>query len=206
MRLYDISQTLRAGVPVWPGDQEYSARWTMKRNEGASCNVAAVTMSTHSGTHIDAPYHFDETGLDVSQLDPEVFIGSARVVGVEVEDCIRASHLMELPWEGVERALFRTSSGAAPGESWDSEFVFLSEDAAEFLGSLGLRLVGTDAPSVDAFASKDLEVHRILHRHGVAVLEGVRLAHVPPGDYELVCLPLKLAGLDGSPVRAILRR
>ena len=206
MKIYDISQTLREGFPVWPGDEEYRIRWTTRLTEGASCNVAAVTMSTHSGTHIDAPYHFDEIGRDVAQLDLGVFVGPARVVEIEAKPCIRASHLTGLPWEGVERVLFRTYSGNAPEEQWDSGFTYLGEDAAEFLGELGVVLVGTDAPSIDAFDSKDLKAHKGLYRHRVAVLEGVRLMDVPPGDYELICLPLRLAGLDGSPVRAVLRK
>lgn len=206
MKIYDITQTLREGLPVWPGDEEYRTRWTMRLTEGASCNVSSVTMSTHSGTHVDAPYHFDELGRDVSQLDLGVFLGPARVVAIDVGPCIRASHLEDLAWDGVERVLFRTYAGSAPEEQWDSGFVFLGEDAADFLGELGLVLVGTDAPSIDAADSKDLRAHKSLARRRVAVLEGLRLGDVPAGDYELICLPLRLAGLDGSPVRAVLRK
>jgi arylformamidase len=102
--------------------------------------------------------------------------------------------------------LFKTRSSGMPEQRLDGNYVCFEEDAAGFLVDKGILLVGTDAPSVDAFSSTDLPSHRILLQHGIVILEGALLEHVPPGDYELVCLPLKLAGADGSPVRAILRR
>jgi arylformamidase len=113
---------------------------------------------------------------------------------------------LPLDWQNVERVLFKTRSSSRPENTFDGSFVFLDESAAEFLTQKGILLVGTDAPSVDALDSSDLRSHRILLGHGVAILEGARLGNVPPGDYELICIPLKLAGLDGSPVRAILRK
>jgi len=111
-----------------------------------------------------------------------------------------------LAWRGIERVLFRTRRRDLPPDRFDRDYVYLAEDGADFLGALGLLLVGTDSPSIDAFASKDLHSHKNLLRQEVAILEGVRLEQVPDGDYELICLPLRLAGLDGSPVRAILRK
>jgi arylformamidase len=154
---------------------------------------------------MDAPYHFDESGPDIASVLLERCIGAARVFDLPVEKCITAFELLKLQWQGVERALFKTrSSGLAEGR-FDTEFAYLSEEAAQYLANLGLRLVGTDAPSVDAFGSTTFPSHNILLSHDIAILEGVRLGQVPPGDYELISLPLRLAGLDGSPVRAILR-
>ncbi len=205
MRIYDISQTLREGMAVWPGDQEFLRNWTMQIRKGDSCNVSWVTMSTHTGTHLDAPFHFDDSGLDIASVSLEQYLGPARVVSMEVERVIAVPDLERLNWKGVERLIFKTrASGLAEGH-FDPCFVYLSKDGAEFLGKRGLRLVGTDAPSIDAFESKTLLSHKILLKHKVAILEGVRLADVQPGNYELMCLPLKFAGLDGSPVRAILR-
>jgi arylformamidase len=119
--------------------------------------------------------------------------------------CIRAADLSALNWQGVRRALFKTRSGIPP-DGFDSQFVYIGEDAAEFLIQKEVVLVGIDAPSVDAFDGVHLPAHRVLLDHGTVILEGIRLGNVSPGDYELICLPLKLAGLDASPVRAILRR
>jgi arylformamidase len=206
MPVYDISQTLHDGIAVWPGDQKFRHRWSMRIRTGASCNVSAVTMSVHTGTHLDAPFHFDDLGADAGSMAIQACLGPARVIRVPVDHrSVAAAFLEGLDWGGVERVLFRTRSSESAQDAFDRDFVCLAEDGAEFLAARRLRLVGTDAPSVDAFDSKSLRCHRILQAGGVAILEGASLANVPPGDYELICLPLKLAGLDGSPVRAVLR-
>lgn len=206
MQIYDISQTIRKGIAVWPGDQRFRFRWTMKLEEGDSCNASAVTMSSHTGTHVDAPYHFDNSGADIGSVPLTHYLGPARVVSLQVERAITAADLEKLDWQDVERVIFKTRASGLPEGQFDRSFVYLAEDSARFLGERGLLLVGTDAPSVDAFSSKSLRAHKVLLEHGTAILEGARLTHVPEGDYELICLPLKFGGLDGSPVRAILRR
>ncbi len=206
MRIYDISQPLSEKVPVWPGDQKFRLRWTMRIQDGDSCNVSAVTMSVHTGTHLDAPFHFDENGCDVGSVPLNNYVGRARVVAVPpAEKAISAPFLAAQNWSGVERVLFRTRANGESEQSFRRRFACLSEGGADFLAGLGLLLVGTDAPSVDAYDSKSLRCHKILNEKGVAILEGADLSEVPAGDYELICLPLKLSGLDGSPVRAILR-
>jgi arylformamidase len=206
MEIYDISQTLCRGIAVWPGDPEFRSRRPMKIEEGESSNVSAIDMCVHSGTHVDAPLHLDDSGSDIASIPLHHFIGNVRVFSIPAEKCIRLSDLLPLDWQNVERVLFKTRSSGRAENTFDSSFVFLDESAAEFLTQKGMLLVGTDAPSVDALDSSDLRSHRILLGHGVAILEGARLGNVPPGDYELICIPLKLAGLDGSPVRAILRK
>ncbi len=205
MGIYDISQTIREGIAVWPGDQKFRIRWTMQLSEGDACNVSAVTMSCHTGTHVDAPYHFDDSGKDVGGISIACFLGPARVVSLTVDSAVTAEDLAKLNWAGVERVIFKTRASSVPEDQFDRKYVYLREDGAEFLGRQGLLLVGTDAPSVDAFESRTLSSHKALLKNGVAILEGARLARVPPGDYELICLPLRLAGLDASPVRALLR-
>lgn len=164
-------------------------------------------MSAHTGTHLDAPYHFDEVGFDVANMPLRSFLGPARVIDVPQQmRQISAEFLDRLDWSGLERVLFRTRVSEPQAGQFDREFTCLTEDGAGFLARHQLLLVGTDAPSIDAFASQSMSCHKILSRQGTAILEGARLAHVPPGDYELLCLPLKFAGLDGSPVRAVLRR
>ena len=206
MEIIDISQTIRQDIAVWPGDQKFRYHWTMRMAAGDACNVSAVTMSLHTGTHLDAPFHFDAAGVDISGVSLRHYIGPARVVSLQVEKRIAAADLDRLSWQGVERVLFKTRASNLPEDQFDRDFVYLSEDAAEFLGESRILLVGTDAPSVDFFSSKAMATHKILLKHGIAILEGARLGHVAPGEYELICLPLRLAGLDGSPVRAVLRR
>jgi len=206
MEIYDISPQIREGMAVWPGDKKFRSQWTMQIRNGDSCNVSAVTMSVHTGSHVDAPYHFDETGQDVASIPLARYLGPARVVELAVDGPITDRQLAALDWSRVERVLFKTGSSGLPENRFDRDFAYLSEGAASFLGERKLLLVGTDAPSVDAFSSKTMEAHRILLRHGIAILEGVRLGHVPAGDFDLIALPLRLAGLDASPVRAVLRR
>jgi arylformamidase len=205
MDIYDISQVLREGIAVWPGDPEYRTRWITEIPRGGSSNVSAVDMGVHTGTHIDAPLHLEDTGCDAANVPVDRCIGPARVYSISVQECIRAADLIALDWQGVQRALFKTHSDI-PHNGFDSKFIYFKEDAAEFLIQKKVLLVGIDAPSVDALDSVSLPSHRILLDQGTVILEGIQLGNVEPGDYELICLPLKLAGLDGSPVRAILRR
>ncbi len=206
MPIFDISQTLTDKIAVWPGDQKFRVRWSMRLRQGDACNVSAITMSVHTGTHLDAPYHFDDSGADIAGVDLAACMGPARVCVVPDDQLgIGTAFLERHEWQRVERVLFRTRASALPTDKFPRDYQCLTQDGAEFLGRLGLRLVGIDSPSLDAFDSKTMTCHKILLSSGVTILEGVRLERVPPGDYELICLPLKLAGLDGSPVRAILR-
>jgi arylformamidase len=206
MQIYDISRTLDKGIEVWPGDPEFYPRWAMRIRDGETCNVAEIHMGVHTGTHIDAPLHLDDSGIDVSSIPIRNCIGPARVFSMAAEKCIRAADLEALDWRGVERALFKTRSRRPEGQPFSRSYVYFAEDAAEFLARHEMYLVGTDGPSVDAFESELLPSHTILLGRGTVILEDAQLEKVPPGDYELFCLPLKLAGLDGSPVRAILRK
>lgn len=206
MDIYDISQTLRGGIAAWPGDPEFRLRSTMRIREGEATNVSAVDMCVHTGTHVDVPLHIDDGGYDVAAAPLCRFMGPVRVLELFDAKSIRASALSALDWTDVERVLFKTGGSGLPEHLFDRNYVHIERDAAEFLVEKKMLLVGTDAPSVDDSSSTDLPSHRILLQHGIVILEGARLADVPPGDYELVCFPLKLAGSDGSPVRAILRR
>lgn len=206
MTIYDISQTLREGMSVWPGDSPFRQYPLLQIGEGATSNSSALDMSVHTGTHVDVPRHLDNSGLDASRVPLHAFIGPVRVFSISVNRCIRAADLSVLDWQGVERALFKTRSGGFSDFSFEENFAYFCEDAVEFLASQEILLVGTDAPSVDAFESENLSVHRMLLDREIVILENARLESVPPGDYELICLPLKLSGSDGSPVRAILRK
>lgn len=206
MTFYDISQTLGEGMAVWPGDQEYRFGWTMRIADCGSSNVSALNVGAHTGTHIDAPLHLFDSGADVASLPINSCVGRARVFSLASKKRITVADLLPLDWHGVERVLFKTWPGNAPESRFEPDFVSIDESAAEFLVKHRIVLVGTDAPSVDPFESKDLPSHKILLGSGIVILEGARLGEVPQGDYQLICLPLKLSGLDGSPVRAILIR
>jgi arylformamidase len=206
MEIFDISPALQTGVAVWPGDRRFRSEWTMQIQKGDSCNVSAVTMSVHTGSHVDAPYHFDDGGADIAHVPLEPFLGPVRVVEYAGDDPISSYYLRALDWKNVKRVLFKTVASAAPENRFCGKYPFLTDEGAHFLGAAGLLLVGTDAPSIDSFQSEILSAHKALLAHGVAILENVRLLHVSAGDYELIALPLRFAGLDASPVRAILRK
>ncbi|EPZ42584.1 arylformamidase [Alicyclobacillus acidoterrestris] len=205
----DISQRLDSHVPTWPGDTPFSYRLTWTKQMSGSVNVGQFTMSTHTGTHIDAPFHFDENGKRVLELDVNLYVGPARVIHLsDVERGKAASigvdEVAQIDLQGVTRLLIRTGA-------WADRRVFpekipeIHPDLAEYLAKCGVRLLGLDLPSVDPLDSKALPAHHALTRHHIHILEGLVLDDVPAGDYELVALPLPLADADGSPVRAILR-
>lgn len=206
MTLIDISVLLRQGTPEWPGDTPYSCRWSWEIATGDSVNVSAVSMSPHVGTHADAPIHVQDGWAGAEELPLDAFLGRARVIAVASDvDRVELTHLgLADSDRGPARLLLRTNRSVATGdfpESWP----VLSEPCARALVARGLRLLGVDAPSVDHRHSKTLEVHHILFRGGACILESLDLRDVPDGEYELVAAPLRLAGLDAAPVRAVLR-
>lgn len=205
MRLIDISQPLRDGMPVWPGDTEFRFELSQtKKEESGSVNVGRITMSAHTGTHIDAPFHFDDAGHKVLDLDPSAYLGPARVIDISGAESIGESELSEHDLEGVSRLLVRTGSWTDRSE-FPASITHLRPDAAPFLAEKGIRLIGVDTPSVDPLESEELPAHHALCENGVHILEGVVLDEVETGDYELISLPLSLQEADGSPVRAVLR-
>ena len=204
MTLIDISQPLRRGVPVWPGDTEFSFDLAWRKEESGSVNVGRITMSTHTGTHIDAPFHFEDDGSRVIALDPAVYFGHARLIDLLGVESIGAEDLKGQVPGGIARLLIRTGSWRGRNRFPDNT-TYLRPDAAPLLAERGVRLVGVDVPSVDPIDSKDLPAHHALHANGVHILEGLVLDEVEPGDYELISLPLPLQESDGSPVRAMLR-
>lgn len=201
----DISQVLDEKIPVWPGDTpfRYNVSWSI--TESGSVNVGEINMSTHTGTHIDAPFHFDDDGKKVIQLDFNLYIGDATVVNVPHLDKIGIKDLENMPLAGVRRLLLKT--GAWRDRSVFPEFIpHIEPELAEYLAKQGVELLGLDLPSVDPLDSKELLAHHELNRHGIHILEGLVLDEIQPGKYELAALPLPLAQADGSPVRAIIRK
>lgn len=202
--LYDLSPTLRPGSPVWPGDTPFSVWTTSSLEKGDAANVVAVTTTLHLGSHADAPLHTEPRGDGIAALDLAPFLGPCRVLEVPAVPLVTPRHLAALEEDDPRRLLLKT--GSVPDRTvFPDRFTALSPEAAALLVERGMLLVGLDTPSVDPLESDDLPAHHALSRAGVAILEGLSLDGVPEGRYELIALPLKLAGLDASPVRAVLR-
>jgi arylformamidase len=202
VRLIDITPAVSPALEGWPGDTRFEAvpRWSQAR--GDSCTVARVTLSTHLGAHADAPRHYRRDGADAAALPLERYAGPARVIQCPGIKAIgpREAALAA----GAERALYRVlPEGTGPG--WTSAFAALTLEGARALVAFGLKLFGTDAPSIDPADSQTLEAHHALDRGGVAILEGLALAGVPAGEYDLIAFPLKWLDVDAAPVRAVLR-
>lgn len=200
----DISRPVSSETPVWPGDPPWRYALAASITGGDGVNVGAVSGTTHVGTHADAPLHVLEDGAAIDALPLDAFAGPADVVDVSAsEGAIGIAEieagLLDPP---VPRLLFSTGCG----EELLDRFRGLDPGAAAWCVRRGLRLVGTDAPSIDPPGSETLDAHRALLGAGVAILEGLALAGIGPGRYELVALPLRWVGADASPVRAALRR
>lgn len=204
MRLWDISPSIRVGIPVWPGDTAYDEARTWSIGPGCPVNVSRFTMSTHTGAHADAPFHYDEAGAAAAALALEPYLGPCRVIHALGAARIERGHLAGRLSPRVPRVLLRTYA-RAPRDRWDPGFAAVAADAIEALAEAGVRLVGVDTPSLDPQDSKTMDAHRAVRRGGLAILEGLVLDDVAEGDYELIALPLKLATLDAAPVRAVLR-
>ncbi len=203
-KLWDISQPLRPALPVWPGDTAFAIRPHWTYGGGSPVNVASIELSTHSGAHADAPLHYDPAGLSIEAVSLEPYLGPCRVVDARGSGDVIGAELVHAHWSpGVTRMLFRTFDHF-PMDRWPENFTAVSAAAIRALCDHGVVLVGLDSPSLDPETSKTMDAHLAVPRD-MRILEGLVLDHVPPGDYELIALPLPLAGLDASPVRAVLR-
>lgn len=202
---FDVTRPLSQATPVWPGDEPWRYALTASIADGAIANVGAISGTTHGGTHADAPFHVDPDGDAIDRLPLETFLGEAWLLDLTrpTDRSISADDIAAGAPAGAERLLLRTGcdwSGGVP-----PEYRSLSAEAAAWCAEAGIRLVGTDAPSVDPPGSGSLPAHRALVAGGVAILESLDLAELPPGRYEFIALPLRLSGADASPVRAVAR-
>jgi arylformamidase len=204
-RIYDVSVPLAAGMTTYPGDPPFAIE-TAQRFGDSPYELSLVSLSTHTGTHVDAPSHFVPGGASVDQLPLEILLGKARVVELLERDKIDRADLEALDLRDDLRVLLKTRmSGQLLKPGYHQDHVYLSEDAALYLAQAGIKLVGIDYLSVDRFGSTDFPAHRALLGAGVIVIEGLDLSEVDPGEYEMACLPLRVAGADGAPARVVLR-
>ncbi len=209
MIFHDVSVTISEDLPVWPGDPGISLKLKSSIAGGDTANVTQIKMGAHTGTHIDAPYHFEPNGKTVDQLPIDVLIGPCRVIEMlDVEGAIGPSALEKVDLGGAVRILFKTKNSEwwKNGEKeFQKNYIYISEQGAKFLIARGVKLLGIDYLSVDRFDSPDQATHHLLLRNQVIIIEGLNLNDVSFGDYELIALPLKLKGSDGGPARVVLR-
>lgn len=204
--LYDITRTVSPALQVWPGDTVYNTAHMLRLQDGHSVNLTTLTLSAHTGTHADAYYHYTANGAHPVTMPFEAYIGRAKVVTVQREDgALLPDDLAHVDLHNAQRLLIHSHVSDLDDNQWPARFPYLSVELIAWLAGLGIRLIGLDSPSVDAFDSKTLPCHHALLAHGMVNLETLFLRGVPDGDYELVALPLKLDFACGSPVRAILR-
>jgi arylformamidase len=211
MRIYDVSVAISPQTPTYPGDPGIEFEQWAALDKGDAANVTMLHFGAHTGTHVDAPAHFLAGTERVEAMSLEALIGTARVVEIPLEaQEIEARHIEEIELNGAVRVLFKTRNSefwANNAEGFRTDFTYLTPEAARVLVERGVRLVGIDYLSVEQYNSKDFATHTILLERGVVIVEGLDLREVAAGEYELICLPLKLAGGtgDGAPARAVLR-
>jgi arylformamidase len=205
VKIYDISLTLSPQSVRWVTAQPLELIERKRMSRGDTNNSSSIHTSVHAGTHVDAPFHFLSDGITIEELPLDLFIGPARVCAVECGTHITAVEVARAGIDGETRVLFKTrNSHLLKKGDYDASFAPFSVDGAKALVDRGVKLVGLDYLSAAA-ANEQVPVHRAFLDHGVILLEGVDLAEVPPGRYELFCPPVKLAGSDGAPCRAVLR-
>jgi arylformamidase len=207
MQTYDISLSISPDLPTWPGDPPVVIERVDKMEEGANNNVSRIDMSVHTGTHVDAPFHFLPEGKTIEQLRLSLLTGRVYVLHLPDVDLITADVLerAQIP-PRTRRVLFKTRNSAywsRQEKSFQTDFVALNPEGAHYLVQRGVKLVGVDYLSVAPYKQSKL-THEILLKSGVVIVEGLDLSEVSQGRYTLFCLPLKLVGSDGAPARAIL--
>lgn len=204
----DISVPLYPGMVHWPGDPEFQAGLAKSIEAGEVCNLTKISTSVHIGTHMDAPRHFLPGAPSMETMPIEAVIGECRVLEIKDKTAIRPGELARFKLRPKERVLFKTRNSQ---RSWkktefDKHFVYIAKEGAQWLADHGVQTVGVDYLSVGGFFEDGVETHQILLGANVWIIEGLNLAKVEPGKYELVCLPVKIKGSDGAPARAVLRR
>ena len=210
MKIIDVSVEINPELPVWPGDPKVTITRSQSLEAGDHANVSQIEFGLHTGTHMDAPFHFLAQGVTLDKIALEGLIGPVRVLEIPPEESILSGEVLaRLPGDQIaERILFKTRNSAYWSEHphhFHKEFAALDRSGADFLVERGVRLVGIDYLSIAPFRQGQA-THEVLLGAGVVILEGLDLSGVSQGEYQLVCLPLKIGGVEGAPVRAILIR
>lgn len=203
----DVSVMLRDGMVRWSDNPPVRIHRTQDMVRGDDCNVTAVSLGVHSGTHMDAPVHFLPKGQGIDAMPLSATVGRARVIGIRDRESIKPDELRKHRIRRGERILFKTrnSPWCWKTDTFLKDFVFLSEEGARWLADRQIGSVGIDYVSVAGFYSDTIAIHTTLLNAGMWIIEGLDLSRVQPGKYDLICLPIKIAGGDGAPARALLR-
>lgn len=202
--IIDISPIISEKIAVFPGDTAFSRRELLSFEKGNHLGLSSIETTVHLGAHTDAPNHYDAKGADIAQRDLEIYIGTCQVMSVNVGAGAVISEEMLKTKIQAPRVLFKTLTFPDPNQ-WTDDFAAVSAELIESLAQQGVKLIGIDTPSIDPATSKDLSAHKAIAKNDMAILEGIVLDHVSDGLYELIALPLRIAGADASPVRAVLR-
>jgi arylformamidase len=205
-KIYDLSVSIYPGMLTWVDDPGVTLTHTASIKNGDTYNLSRLVCSSHTGTHIDAPYHFTRAGKTVDQLNMHDLIGEALVVQIDADDKITAEALRDVDFRKYKRILFKTrNSELLKTEEFNKEYVALDYSAAELLVKNNVRVVGIDYLSIEKFETEEHKVHKLLTENEVIIIETVDLSEVEPGEYFMVALPLKLKGCDGAPARVVLK-
>jgi arylformamidase len=204
-RIHDVTVPLTPGMLAYPGDPPFVIEPVHGPGE-VPYRLSRMVLTTHAGTHVDAPLHFVEGGTTVDQLPLEILLGKARVVELAVRERVERADLEALDLRDDLRVLLKTRmSGQVLKGAYQEDHVYLTEDAAHYLAQAGIKLVGFDYLSIDRSGSGDFPAHHALLGAGVIVVEGLDLSEVEPGEYDMACLPLRVGGGDAAPARVVLR-
>jgi arylformamidase len=205
-KLFDISVPVKNGGVVYPGNPEIHIELQQDMSRGGSSNVSLLTIGSHTGTHVDAPLHMIPGGAGIDGVPLDALIGPALVIAFDDDVmAVTEAYLRSQPIAGHQRVLLKTRNSRFIRErDFHRDYTYLAPDGAEYLVSLGVRLVGIDYLSIEQFHSGHHRTHKTLLSRGVAIVEGLDLSEPPAGEYELYCLPVLLNGVDGAPARAVL--
>ncbi len=204
----DCSLTLKSNMIHWPGDPPLSIERVRDMDKGDTVNLSKITMGVHSGTHVDAPVHFIKGAKGVHQILLDSLIGPARVIKISAKDTIKEKELSKQGIKQGQRILLRTRNSINKilyKDTFTEDFVYMEEGAAEFLVSRGIKALGVDYLSVGGYKKNGPNVHRLLLGAGIPIIEGLDLAGALPGNYYMICLPLKILDSDGAPARVLLK-
>ena len=208
MKLYDISLDIHAAMHVYPGDPKFHSSNVKSIENGDLFECSRISLSNHTGTHVDAPSHFVKGGMTITDIPVEVMNGRVRVVEISDTEKVDVSELQQLVRMDDFRILFKTKNSLV----WNShkhfykDHVYLTPEAARYLSENGIKLVGFDYLSVDRHGDDSYPAHRALLENQVVIVEGLNLSEVEQGEYDFICLPLRLKGLDAAPARALLKK
>jgi arylformamidase len=206
-KIYDISVDIQMGMPTYPGDAKFRDR-KLKSVQQDGYEIHRITMGNHTGTHVDAPAHFIQDGATVDELPLDILNGRALVIEIANKEKVTLEEIQELKLENCFRILLKTRNSSLwkSRKRFQKNYVYLTLDAAKYLAENDIKLIGFDYLSIEKFGDSEHPVHRYLLGNQIIILEGLNLADVDEGEYEMSCLPMKLAGMDGAPARVILRK